>query len=407
MNANLYYKNLRFNNFPVPFLVDETLREGVERCPFPISVESKMQLLEKMTEAGIRDFIVGCGPEKPDVWEALFKYREANRIPKDTEASYIILLNCWETAFDYFKKGNFNPDWIKETTFSFGMINYRESQGTFKKAVDAFRSLGAGKFKASVLNNFRNGVEPEKYAEICRQINNALELGVSIIRINDSVGSMQPHITHQLCSTLVKDYPKTIFCFHAHNDTGLALANAMASIQAGFQMIEGSLAGFGNRSGIAPMEQVLNMCRVNNIKVGRQPIDMKKLLEAALLSEDIFMQAPNVFRPVSGAMETDSNFGVLNIPDFLGVPDKKNYFVNYPGLHPDTIKMAFKKCEIKNIYTEEEILEGIDKLRSIMETEIHSITESYQDMKSSVYRFYHENSWGYEKLSKNFIDIMK
>ncbi len=45
-----------------------------------------------MKKSGIRDFIVGCGPEKPDAWENLFKYREAGKIPEDTEATYIILL---------------------------------------------------------------------------------------------------------------------------------------------------------------------------------------------------------------------------------------------------------------------------------------------------------------------------
>jgi isopropylmalate/homocitrate/citramalate synthase len=159
-----YSKNqLRHENSHVPYLVDETLREGVERCPFPISLDSKMQLLQEMADVGLRDFIVGCGPG----------------------------------------------------------------------------------------------------------------------------GSLQPHLTHQLCSSLVKDYPETTFCLHAHNDTGLAVANSMAAIQAGFQMIEGSLAGFGNRSGIAPTEQVLNLCEKNNIKVGHTEINIKKLSAVARFSEDV------------------------------------------------------------------------------------------------------------------------
>jgi len=35
----LEQKELRFENFNVPSIVDETLREGVERCAFPISAK--------------------------------------------------------------------------------------------------------------------------------------------------------------------------------------------------------------------------------------------------------------------------------------------------------------------------------------------------------------------------------
>ncbi|SHN92766.1 2-isopropylmalate synthase [Bathymodiolus heckerae thiotrophic gill symbiont] len=257
-NCNEKKIRLRFNDFKVPYLIDETLREGVERCPFPISNEDKCLLLKKMSQVGIREFIVGCGPESPDVWEGLFSMKEKKEIPKDVEATFIVLLNCWETAFEHFSSQKYLRKNIEETVFSFGMITYKESQNTFENAIKSFRSLGAKKFKASILNNFRGEYNDKKYKEICRQIDIAINLGVSVIRINDSVGLLQPHITHQLCSQLISDYPEIIFCLHAHNDTGLAVANAIASIQAGFQMLEGSLSGFGNRSGIAPIEQVLN-----------------------------------------------------------------------------------------------------------------------------------------------------
>ena len=403
-----YSKNqLRYENFHVPYLVDETLREGVERCPFPISLDSKMQLLQEMADVGLRDFIVGCGPEMPEVWEQLFKYKEEGLLPGDTEATYIILLNCWETAYGYFRDGNFDPDWIRQTTFSFGMINYKESENTFENAINAFKELGAIKFKASVLNNFRKGITIDKFTEICRQIDMALLLGVKVIRVNDSVGSLQPHLTHQLCSSLVKDYPETTFCLHAHNDTGLAVANSMAAIQAGFQMIEGALAGFGNRSGIAPTEQVLNLCEKNNIKVGHTEINIKKLSAVARFSEDVFMQAPNVFRPVSGSLETDSNFGVLNIPDFLSIQDEKNYFVNYPGLHPDTIKMALKRNKSDLDFSEEDLERGVENLREVMKKDLDAIKMSYKEMKETIYGFYYKNSWTSKRLADEFTCLLK
>jgi 2-isopropylmalate synthase len=381
----------RYSHFSVPYLVDETLREGVERTAFPITVNSKMAILKKMVDAGVRDFIVGCGPEEPFVWDQLHQQRDAGILPSDTKATFIILLNCWETAFEYFSARKEHADWIASTVFSFGMITYRRSNKEFERAVEAFRSIGATQFKASILNNFRNGISEDRYAEICTQIDWAISLGIRIIRINDSVGSLQPHVTKWMCEKLVQQYPHITFCLHAHNDNGLAVANAMQSIQAGFQMIEGSLAGFGNRSGIAPLEQIIKLCKINHIEVGEHDVDLEKLVAATRAAENTFLQIPNVFRPTSGLFETNSNFGVLNIPDFLETNDEKEYFVNYVGLHPQTIRQSlqtyFPDIDISQI--DDEIMWGIvDKLKRSMEESIHDVESRYKVAMHHLMDFY-------------------
>jgi len=129
-------------------------------------VKSKLLLLKKMARVGLREFIVGCGPETPDVWEGLFSLKEKNEIPKDVEATFIVLLNCWETAFQHFSSKNIKRKYIEETVFSFGMITYKESKNTFEKAINSFKNLGAKKFKASILNNFKGDFDDKKYKEI-------------------------------------------------------------------------------------------------------------------------------------------------------------------------------------------------------------------------------------------------
>ncbi|MDR3436562.1 hypothetical protein [Telmatospirillum sp.] len=246
-------------------------------------------------------------------------------------------------------------------------------------------------FKASVLNNFRLGVSSKRFDDICRQIDWAIGLGASTIRINDSVGGLQPHLTHELCGELVQRYPTITFCLHAHNDNGLAVANTMAAIQSGFQMIEGSLAGFGNRSGIAPIEQVVKLCQNNNITLGAQAIDLAKLVECARQSERTFGAIPNLYRPVSGIFETDSNFGVLNIPDFLETNDEKRYFVNYAGLHPVTLKMALSRhaqsIDVKDL-TDDVLWDVVRKLQNEIESSDETVTQDYNKMLGTIDEFY-------------------
>ena len=294
--------------------------------------------------------------------------------------------------------------------FSFGMITYKQSDKTLERAISAFQSIGATHFKASVLNNFRQGITEKTYLEICRQINWVIKLGVNTIRINDSVGSLQPHITKWLCSALVEQFPNITFCLHTHNDNGLAVANAMCSIQAGFQMIEGSLAGFGNRSGIAPLEQIVKLCKTNNIQVSKHDINLAKLINAAQETEKIFLQLPNVFRPVSGIFETNSNFGVLNIPDFLTTDDKKNYFVNYAGLHPQTIRQAlntyFPTIDTTTI-SEGKLWGIINHIKIFMESSIHNIENRYNHLFDNVIEFYSNATFTPEQLANHANNLLR
>ncbi|MDR3436561.1 hypothetical protein [Telmatospirillum sp.] len=131
METAIEARDLRYSDFSVPYLVDETLREGVERSPVPISLDEKCHLLKMMIDAGLRKFIVGCGPEEPTVWARLWQMKEKQEIPSDTEPTFIVLLNCWETAYNYFKNGKYPAEWIKNTVISFGMITYRESEKRF------------------------------------------------------------------------------------------------------------------------------------------------------------------------------------------------------------------------------------------------------------------------------------
>lgn len=394
---------LRYQGFAVPYLVDETLREGVERTAFPISVDSKMLILRQMIKAGVRDFIVGCGPEEPLVWDKLHQEKELGLIPQDTKSAFIVLLNCWETAFEYFLARKSHQNWITDTVFSFGMITYKESDKTFERAISAFKELGAVNFKASILNNFRQGVSEDRYAEICRQIDWAASLGVKTIRINDSVGSLQPYITRWMCTKLVEQYPNIVFCLHAHNDNGMAVANAIESIQAGFQMIEGSLAGYGNRSGVSPLEQIVKICKTNNIQLGEHEIDIKQLISTAQLCEDTFLQVPNTYRPVSGIFETNSNFGVLNIPDFLNTNDDKEYFVNYVGLHPHTIRQALEKhypeYKISNI-SNKKLWDIVALLQKDMRESIGEITDDYKKMRNGLLEFYRSSTYTPKQLAE-------
>lgn len=94
------------------------------------------------------------------------------------------------------------------------------------------------------------------------------------------------------------------------------------------------------------------------------------------MGEEIFLQIPNVFRPVSGKFETNSNYGVLNTPYFLETNDEKGYFVNYAGLHSHTLRQALQQYSQNidsNNLSDEELWKIVDQLKMKMKKSIGDI----------------------------------
>lgn len=332
-------------DFKVDFLVDETLREGVERSAFAIDEGSRYKLLKKMVDAGLREFVLGISPEIPSLLKKCEEAKFNGELPNDCKFIYIALLNSWETTYDYVK--TMPIEFIEDCIISFGMIDLKSDQKLFETVVNLFRSIGVKSFKASILINFKSGIDGQNYEKISAQIERCIQNGVHTIRINDSVGTLFPETTFALCKRLVSDFPGINFCLHAHDDRGLALANAFASIYAGFNMLEGSLSGLGNRAGLPSMELIDKLSKEKSITFGNSVIDSPKIVKAAQFADEIFMNIPNVYRPVSGLFVNRVNFGVLNIPDYLNADGDRDYVINIAALHPKTIKDALKAIQFE------------------------------------------------------------
>ena len=378
----------RYSDFAVPRIVDETLREGVERCMFPVDSDRLFALLRRMVDAGLREFVVGSGPEDPELYVRLCRARDSGELPPDVMPTFLVLLNCWDATLATFRK--IPRSWIAETTFSFGMIPHKQEERLFERVLQEFMRLGAQHLKVSILNNFSRQIDDRQYAIITKQIDWAYSLGIRTIRINDSVGKLYPEATAELCRALVSDYPDVVFCLHCHNDRGLALANQLVSIYNGFSMVEGSLCGYGNRSGISPIEMLVPICQDKNITLGQVPIGQARLCEAAQLAEETFLQVPAVFRPVSGRYVKKANFGVLNIPDFLEADGERDYFLNILNIHPNTIRKALRQGGLdRALLDNREYIDAVgDRLRQAIEARYQQQVAAYDVLNRSIADLY-------------------
>jgi len=78
------------------------------------------------------------------------------------------------------------------------------------------------------------------------------KLGVNRVGIADTVGVANPRQMYKLVKT-IRSIVKCDMEVHAHNDTGCAIANSYAALEAGATHIDTSVLGIGERNGITPL----------------------------------------------------------------------------------------------------------------------------------------------------------
>jgi 2-isopropylmalate synthase len=81
----------------------------------------------------------------------------------------------------------------------------------------------------------------------------AVDAGVDRICFADTVGMLEPAAVAAWVHRLGERFPETALEVHLHDDRGLALANALAALDAGAGWISTSVHGLGERSGITDL----------------------------------------------------------------------------------------------------------------------------------------------------------
>lgn len=89
----------------------------------------------------------------------------------------------------------------------------------------------------------------------------AAKAGADRLVLEDSVGILRPLSTHYLISRvregLSEQTKNNLLSVRCHNDFGLATANTLAAIEEGITHPQVCVAGYGERTGLAPLEEVV------------------------------------------------------------------------------------------------------------------------------------------------------
>jgi homocitrate synthase len=129
----------------------------------------------------------------------------------------------------------------------------------------------------STEDSFRS--DPDDLVRVYRAIDHG---GVDRVGLADTVGVATPSQVYDLVSLIRRNVGCDIE-FHAHDDTGCAVANALAALEAGATHVDTTILGIGERNGIVPLSSM--MARLHTLQpelVERYRLEMLPELDAML-----------------------------------------------------------------------------------------------------------------------------
>ncbi|UXN07816.1 citramalate synthase [Bartonella sp. HY761] len=155
----------------------------------------------------------------------------------------------------------------------------------------------AGKEAMVDCEHFFDGYKANpQYALACAKA--AYDNGARWVVLCDTNGGTQPSEITKIIEAVTKVVPGDHLGIHTHDDTGQAVANSLAAIEAGVRQVQGTLNGIGERCGNANLITLMATLGLKpfwseRFKTGIAPEKLRKLTQISRSFDDILNRNSN------------------------------------------------------------------------------------------------------------------
>ncbi|MEH1827853.1 MAG: citramalate synthase [Nostoc sp.] len=320
------------NSSPQLWLYDTTLRDGTQREGLSVSIEDKLRIARRLDQLGI-PFIEGGWPgANPKDVQFFWQLQEdplkqaeivafcSTRRPNSTAATEPMLQDIlaagtrWVTIFG--KSWDLHVTTGLKTTLA-------ENLAMIRDTIEYLRSQGR-RIIYDAEHWFDGYKHNRDYALQTLEV--AIAAGAEWLVLCDTNGGTLPHEISQIVEDVVEvtgklgtgdwglgsrkessqspipnpQFPIPQIGIHTHNDSEMAVANAIAAVMAGAKMVQGTINGYGERCGNA------NLCSLIpnlQLKAGYSCItedQLTQLTEASRFVSEVVNLAPDEHAPFVG-----------------------------------------------------------------------------------------------------------
>ena len=281
---------------------DTTLRDGEQQAGVVFSVEEKVKIAKALDRLGVDRIEAGMVAVSAEDREAIRRiaassprakiWTIARSLPKDVAMA----IECGVDGVGVILLGNDQYCQIFGWTLPEAV----------NKAITAAEPARLAGLATTLLIADSARLELDKLRFV---VETATKSGqFTALALMDTFGTLSPVGTRELVRA-VRGMTELPLEFHAHNDFGLATANAMAALAEGVSIIHTSVIGLGERVGNAALEEVVLAA---SLLYGFETnVDLQQITEVANLvsSESGVLVAPN--KPIVGTSITQIESGTV------------------------------------------------------------------------------------------------
>jgi len=238
-------------------IVEVGARDGLQNEAKPITVATKLKLIEKLSESGLKHIEIGAFvspkwvPQMANSDKVINKILERQKSGKlSSEIKYSCLVpnvrgmenalktNIKEIAIfgscsEAFSKKNINSR-ISESFDNFSEVIKMAKKNKIK--MRGYLSMAFG-------DPYDGKISPGKVAKLTKKL---IDMGVYEVSIGDTIGVGTPNQVEAIIRSLnVRYVPLKKVAMHFHDTRGTALANVLVSLQQGITTFDSSIGSLG------------------------------------------------------------------------------------------------------------------------------------------------------------------
>ena len=249
--------------------LDTTLRDGEQSAGVSFTLRQKILIAKQLEKLGVDIIEAGFPRTSPGDMEAV-----KHVVKEVRDATICVLARCikgdidaaWEGV-----KGAADPRiHVFINTSDIQIVNQlgKTREEVLAQAVESIRY--AATFTSNIEFSPMDATRSDRDF-LYQIIDAAIAAGAKTINVPDSVGYAIPAEHGQMFADIIANVAnsdKAVFSCHAHNDLGLATANALDAVSAGARQVEGTINGIGERAGNTALEEVVMILKTRKKFMG-------------------------------------------------------------------------------------------------------------------------------------------
>jgi 2-isopropylmalate synthase len=303
---------------------DTTLRDGEQMPGATLEPDEKVRIALALEELGVHSLDAGFPASSRSDVEAIQKMCRVIRRPVLTALCRTVAGDV--DAADEALAGR--PQHKRGVSLFCGTsplhreFKLRQGQAEVLKLMTGAVQYAAEKFE--VIACSPEDASRTEFDYLCEIYREVIDAGATTVGFPDTVGVLTPDKARDIIRRIQDSVPnieKALLAVHFHNDLGLAVANTLACIQEGANIVQCTMNGIGERAGNTSLEEVAIAMSLHPDQYGGLgKLDLTKLAPLCRLVAELTGIPLPTNKPVAGrtVFATEAGIhqdGVLKNPD--------------------------------------------------------------------------------------------